>query len=419
MKAKKYVGSFRKASFAAVSICLTIALASCSNLTTSSIPSVQRVVVKEVGKNGLQKSNISAGRVMGDTESEVMSNISGEAIRVNAQMGSFVKAGQPLIVLDDREYKMKLEYSKAGLLAAQAKLAEMKNGSRSQYLQQLKEKIDASKASVDNAKQNVQRMQTLMQSGAVPQSEVDAAQLAYKQATAQYEQLLQEQSLAKEGSTKETLASLKANVEQMQALVNESYLNKTKTVITAPLSGRIADVKIHEGETVSPGVPLITIVSRQPIVEAYISEDQINHIQIGQTLPVKIEQISSKPFQAKVIAISPAMNSSSKEYPIKLSLPGDPNQWKSGMYAEVQLPDQKNTRLTVPANAVVKKGNDRFIMVMNGNKAKAKAVVTGASDGVNIEILEGLAAGDKVIIVGQDQVKDGDTVQVASEESSK
>lgn len=373
---------------------------------------MQQVVVEKIGQDSLKKAKMAVGRVMGDTESAVMSKIQARVVRVIGDIGQEVKAGQPIIYLDDSDYKVALQQAQAALRGAQARLADVERGSRSQQRVQVEEKIQSSKATLDNAKLNLERSKSLYQSGAISQSQYDAASLAYTQAETAYNQVLQEQSLVNEGATKESIANLQAAVAEAQARVSTAQLNLSNTVIVSPLSGKIAAKNIHDGETVAPGSPLLTIVSRQPVVEASIPEDQINGIKVGQTVKVRIEQVSSQPFDAKVLAISPIANQSSKEYPVKLSLPGDPNQWKSGMYAEVTLPDETAPTIAVPRDAIVKRGSERLVMVTDGQKAYAHAVVTGASDGTNIEILEGLKSGEKIIVVGQDQVKDGDPVQV-------
>ncbi|NGQ94791.1 efflux RND transporter periplasmic adaptor subunit [Brevibacillus sp. SYP-B805] len=406
--------SFAKAAALALCASLVVPLAGCST-AASTAPGVQKVVVETVGQSGLKKAHMAVGRVMGDTESAVMSKISGRVVRVQAEIGQEVKAGQPLIFLDDKDYNAALAQAIAGLQGAEARLADTQKGTRTQQRRQIEEKIQSAKAALDNAKLNLDRVKALFASGAVSQSQLDAASLAYTQAETAYQSALQELSLSNEGATKETLASLQATVAQMRAAVEAAQLNKNNTVITAPISGKIAAKNIHEGETAAPGVPLLTIVSREPVVEAYVPEDQINSIKVGQTLKVRIEQVSSEPFDAKVLAISPMANAVSKEYPVKLSLPGDPDQWKSGMYAEVTLPDASSKTVTVPDEAIVKRGSERIVMVTDGKKAMARPVITGASDGTNVEILSGLQAGEKVIVVGQDVLKDGAPVQVINE----
>lgn len=414
MRVRNHLKTLSKASAqAAVVILLASSLAGCSSVATSSTQGVQKVVVQQVGKSDLKKAKMVVGRVMGDTESAVMSKISGRVTRVQAEIGQEVKAGQPLVYLDDKDYAASLESALAGLRGAQARLADAQNGTRSQQLIQIQGRIQAAKASLENAKFNLDRTKALFSQGAVPQSQLDAANLAYTQAQTALQQVMEEQSLAKEGATQASLENLRANVEQMQAAVNLAQLNKSYTVITAPISGKIATQNIHAGESVSTSTPLLTIVSSVAVVEASVPEDQINSVKVGQTLKVRIEQVSSEPFDAKVLAISPISNSSSKEYPVKLSLPGDPNQWKSGMYAEVTLPTSNQAAaITVPTDAIVKRGEQRLVMVTDGKKAIARPVVTGATDGTTIQIVNGLQAGDKLIVIGQDELKDGDPVEV-------
>ncbi len=375
----------------AIACLLAAALSGCSSVASSSAPGVQRVVVEQVGKTELKKAKTVVGRVKGDTESAVMSKISGRVVSVNAEVGQEVKAGQTLVVLDDSDYTAAIESARAGLRGAQARLTDTQNGTRSQQLQQVEEKIQAANATLKNAKESLDRTKALFAQGAVPQAQLDAANLAYTQADSAVKQAVQEQSLLKEGATAASLENLRATVAQMQAALNQAELNKSNTVITAPISGKIAAQNIHTGETASPGAPLLTIVSHVPVVEVYVPEDQINSVKVGQSLQLRIEQVSSGIIEAKVLAISPIADSSSKEYPVKLSLPGDPNQWKSGMYAEVTLSaDDQATAITVPTDAIVKRGDQRLVMVTDGKTASARPVVTGATDGTTIQIRDGL-----------------------------
>lgn len=422
MRVRNHIQTLTKASAQAALVCLlATSLVGCSSVATSSTGGVQKVVVQQVGKSELKKAKMAVGRVMGDTESAVMSKIQGRVTRVLAEVGQEVKAGQPLIYLDDKDYVAALESAQAGLRGAQARLADVQNGTRSQQLLQIQGRIQSAQATLDNAKFNLDRTQTLFSQGAVPQSQLDSANLAYTQAVTALQQVKQEQSMAKEGATQASLENLRATVQQMQASVNLAQINKSYTVITAPISGRIATQNIHVGETASTSAPLLTIVSGVAVVEASVPEDQINSVKVGQTLKVRVEQVSSEAFDAKVLSISPISNSTSKEYPVKLSLPGDPSQWKSGMYAEVTLPaNHEKTAITVPTDAIVKRGDQRLVMVTDGNKAIARPVVTGSTDGTTIQIVNGLQAGDKIIVVGQDELKDGDPIEVYYEkEDSK
>ncbi|MBC9784587.1 efflux RND transporter periplasmic adaptor subunit [Heliobacterium chlorum] len=395
----------------------TIALTGCSGGTAPS-SDVHKVVVETVGDQGLNKARVVAGRVMGDTESAIMSKLNARIVKVACDVGQEVQAGQPLIYLDDRDFRASLAQAEANLKGAQARLADTEKGARAQDRQQLQERIEAAAAALDNAKKTLERSQSLFDAGATPKTQLESAQLAYTQAQSTYDQLIQQQSLMNEGATAETLENLRATVQQMSALVDMARLNLEATVIPAPVSGRIASKPVHEGEMAStapaPNV-LLTIVSSDPVVEASVPEEYIKQIQVGQTMKVRIEQVSSEIVEAKVVAISPIANSASKEYPVKLSLPQS-GLWKSGMYAEVTLPEAGTSqRIVVPKDALVKRGSDRVIMVTDGSTVSSRSVTLGRSDGSNIEILGGLNAGDKIITVGQNELKDGDKIQVIAE----
>ncbi|MZP31104.1 efflux RND transporter periplasmic adaptor subunit [Heliobacterium undosum] len=382
---------------------------------------VHKVVVETVGEQGLNKARVVTGRVMGETESAIMSKLNARIVKVLVDVGQEVTAGQPLIQLDDRDYRVALAQAEANLRAAQARLADTENGARPQERQQMEQKVTAAAASLDIAKKTMERTQSLFDAGAASKNQLESAQLALTQAQTTYEQLLQQQSQMLEGATAQTLESLRAAVAQMSAIVDQARLNLEATVLTAPVNGRIASKPAHEGEmaaTAPAANTLLTIVSSEPVVEASVPEEYIKQIQVGQAMKARIEQVSSEVFEAKVIAVSPIANSASKEYPVKLSLPQS-GLWKSGMYAEVTLPNgEARSPIVVSKNAVVKRGSERVIMVTDGSTVTTRPVLTGRSDGSNIEILSGLNGGEKIITVGQNDLKDGDAIQVIAEKGA-
>ncbi|MBM7867848.1 efflux RND transporter periplasmic adaptor subunit [Heliobacterium gestii] len=379
---------------------------------------VHKVVVETVGDQGLNKARVVAGRVMGDTESAIMSKLNAKVVQVLVDVGQEVKVGQPLIQLDDRELRVALAQAEANLRAAKARLADTENGARPQERQQMEQRITAGAASLDIAKKTMERTQSLFDAGAASKNQLEAAQLSLTQAQTGYDQLLQQQSQMLEGATVQTLENLRATVAQMSALVDQARLNLEATVITSPVNGRVASKTIHEGEmaaTAPAANILLTLVSSEPVVEASVPEEFIKQIAVDQTMKVRIEQVSSEAFDAKVIAVSPMANSASKEYPVKLSLPQS-GLWKSGMYAEITLPAAENKApIVVPKDAVVKRGSERVIMVTDGSTVTSRPVTTGRSDGSSMEIVSGLKGGEKIITVGQNELKDGDAIQVVAE----
>ncbi|MCW2279426.1 efflux RND transporter periplasmic adaptor subunit [Heliophilum fasciatum] len=395
-------------------IATSLVVTGCSGGSTGSHR--PKVVVEAVSDQSVNKSPIVAGRVMGDTETAVMAKVSGRVVNVLCDVGQEVQAGQPLVYIDDRDYRIALAQAEANVRGAQARFADAQKGARPQERQQLDEKIKAAAAALENAKANLERTQSLFDAGATTKNQLETVQLALTQAQTTYDQLLQQQSLITEGATAETLENLRATVAQMNAIADKARLDLENTVITAPVTGRIANKNIHIGEIAatspSPTV-LFTVVSSAPVVEVSVPEEYINHIQVGQTMKVRIDQVASTTFEAKVIAVSPMVNSASKEYPVKLSLPPS-DAWKSGMYAEATLPDT-HKGLSIPKNALVKRGLDYVVMVTDGTTASSRPVTTGRSDGSLVEILSGLNVGDKLITVGQDQLQDGDAIQVIAE----
>ncbi|MDD4588631.1 MAG: efflux RND transporter periplasmic adaptor subunit [Heliobacteriaceae bacterium] len=374
----------------------------------------KKVVVETVADSGLKKAGIAAGRVTGETEVQVLAQVSGRVWQVHAEIGQTVTAGEPLVVLDDRDFRAGLALSEANLKGAQARLAEAVNGARPQQRLQAAERVRAAAAAFEQARKQGERLQVLHKAGAVSPVQVEAAELAVTQAGAAHEQAIQDESLINEGSTPEVLANLQAGVEQQEAALAAAGLALENAVIAAPATGRVAGRQVNPGEMAAPGKVLMTVVSQDPLVEVNVPAADIDLVAVGQALPVCLDRFAGGMLTGRVIAVSPQADPVNKEYPVKLRLPGELPGWTSGLYAEVILPASAD-RPVVSREAVVKRGGEYLVFVAADNRVTARPVVTGHTDGTRWEILKGLHPGEKVVIVGQDALQDGESVVVLAE----
>jgi HlyD family secretion protein len=178
-----------------------------------------------------------------------------------------------------------------------------------------------------------------------------------------------------------------------------------KTVIFSPINSILTKMEIEVGENASLNVAIISLMSASEFeIEARVAEVDIAKIKINDSAKVTLDAYGSDIiFEAKVVKIDPAETiiEGLPTYKVTLQFIEKDDRLKSGMTADIDiLTAQKQEVILIPQRAVISENGDKLVRVLEkGNKVKKVIVKTGlrGSSG-EIEIVEGLAEGDKVII---------------------
>jgi len=226
----------------------------------------------------------------------------------------WVKAGDTLVVLDDREFKIKLLDAEAALKDAEASKEVLRsNIETSENTVSVSEaNIAEAKVRMDNAYRDYIRYENLVKEESVPQQQYDMKKTEYEALKAKYNSLIL-QKKTNESST----AGVSKRQENLDALILRSRanlemakLNLSYTAIIAPYDGYVGRKTIEIGELVQPGQTLTNIIkANNKWVTANYKEKQIKNIYIGQKVRIRIDAFPSEVFEGKVTAISEATGS--------------------------------------------------------------------------------------------------------------
>jgi membrane fusion protein (multidrug efflux system) len=216
------------------------------------------------------------------------------------------------------------------------------------------------------------------------------------------------------------LAYLRAKYGAETAEANARALETRleRTVVRAPIGGTIDARFIEVGSTLQPGAAVVRIVDADPVkVMAGIPERYAGEVRAGGNASVTFDHLDGREFQGRLAFVGTAVNAANRTFPIEVTLPNPGGTLKPGMVARVRTPRRSvNAAMLVPRDAVLRSATGYLVYVVrtNGDRtvAEARAVTTGASGGGKIVITEGLEPGDRVVVVGQQQLSDGDFVQI-------
>ncbi|MBN1398383.1 MAG: efflux RND transporter periplasmic adaptor subunit [Bacteroidetes bacterium] len=205
----------------------------------------------------------------------------------------------------------------------------------------------------------------------------------------------------------------------------EQYEN---SFIKAPFDGIAAAVYVEKNQTINMGQPVVQVLSPSKMkAKVNLSGEDIQYVKIGQKVLIKFPTIPDKEYSGRVSKINTAIDQTSKTLEVEIVLVTKDRDIKSGLFGEYFI-ETKNIigSLVIPENALIPQTEiqiDRetglqntlkrfFLYVIENQTAKMKEVKTGISNNGQIQITEGLNAGDSVIIVGQNIVKEGQKVNV-------
>ena len=303
-------------------------------------------------------------------------------------------------------------------------------------LDSAKANLDSAKIALDTAKANSAVNENVI----IPQAEANAmagvkqAQSGIAQADAALEQanaaVIQaeagleqananlKQSDAGITQAKAGVSQAEANITQADASIAQAKValdiaktNLSNCYIKAPISGYISSKKATIGQMASAGIEMFTIENTDMVdVEINVTESIISSISVGANASINIASAKLNDITATVTLISETKDVTTGMFTVKLSIPNQDKKIKVGMLADVELIiNEAAEAVIVDSNSVIRENEIEYVYVAEGNKAVKKEVVTGISDGKNVEIISGLTIGEKVIIEGKEFLSDKNT----------
>ncbi|WP_288410494.1 efflux RND transporter periplasmic adaptor subunit [uncultured Herbaspirillum sp.] len=231
---------------------------------------------------------------------QISAQVGGTVVAVKADDTQLVKLGQPLVALDAADTKLALDQ-------AQAALAQAVRQTRQLFLNNdtLAANVAAADANLARAREDLQRRQAGLSSGAVSQEDVSHARDALKSASAALDQA-RAAAAANRALTDHTSVTEHPNVLQAATAVRNAYLNYARVNIVAPVSGFVSKRSVQIGQRIAAGNPLMAIVPLEQIwIDANFKESQLQHIRIGQPVEVIADVYgSSVKYKGTVIGFS-------------------------------------------------------------------------------------------------------------------
>ncbi len=286
-------------------------------------------------------------------ETTLGSRLLAKVVAVSFRAGQLVEKDQVLIELDDADLRAQVEQATAVVAAASAVL--------------------------DQARTESDRIQKLTTQQA-------ASELELSRVT-------------------NTLRGAEADKRRAEQALNEAQTRLSYAKILAPVAGRIVDKKVDVGDTVTPGQPLVTLYdhTRMQLV-AVVRESLAQRLKVGDWITVRLEAMG-KECEGRVEEIVPQAQAASRSFEVKVSGPCPPGVYP-GMFGRIKIPLDPQEVVYIPRAAVTQVGQLDLVDVTDGRTIQRRLVRLGRSFDENVEVLAGLAVGEKVALpVGSPQTR--------------
>lgn len=316
-----------------------------------------QVIAEPVKPERIEEKISLVGTLAADEAVEIKNEIAGMIGKLGFQEGQLVQKNQMLFKIDDHKLKASLAQAAANLQLAQT---------------------------------TFDRLSSLIKAGAISQQEFDQA--------------------------RSDLDAKGAEVDLIKAQLRE-------TLITAAFDGVMGERKVSIGQFVNQGATLTFLISQDPMkAEFRLPERFLGQLKDGQNIEVTVAAYPNEIFKGQVYFIDPQIDEQTRTALVKAKIPNPEGKLRRGMFANLDLIVNVHPQaLVVKETALIPKGDDVFVFVVDdGNKAQMKPVKVGLRLAGKAEIVEGLSAGENVIVEGFQKVGPGSPVNmknVANEDS--
>ena len=366
-------------------------------------PEIDQARLATVERGTMVKSVVATGKVEPITKVEIKSKANGIIKALNADIDLTVKEGDVLVELDKEQLAAALRGAEANLLAARASLEAAE-------AQAQKNRVEAEGPDAEFARRAYERAKSLFAQQLIPQSSLDDAHslvdVADNRKRAAQSQL---------GVSQAKVAEARAQVAQAKAAADRAAEDVANATIRAPIRGTVLSRDVEIGSPVSSilnlGANATLVMTLGDITEVFVrgkvDEADIGRVRLGQQARIRVETFKDKTFNGRVTQISPmgVEKDNVTNFEVRVSIDNPGKELKANMTANAEIVLEEHAdSLIVPEGAITYDAQKNAFAEIQSPGTKTGVtkvpVQVGVGNGTKIQILEGLKAGDKVVLPG-------------------
>jgi RND family efflux transporter MFP subunit len=327
------------------------------------------------------------GTLAAEEQAVLGMKVSGRLAELHVDLGSRVSKGQAMAALSPTDFKLRVQQAEAALQQSRSRLGLPIDGADDRIDIEKTSLVRQAGAMMDEARLRRGRARQLFDEKLVPQSELDAAEANFVVAESRYQDALEE-ARNRQGQ----LAQRRSELELARQQLNDSMLY-------APFDGAVRERHAALGQFLAAGQPVFTIVRIHPLrLRLAVPERDAANIRPGQDVRVRVEG-DTNTYPGRVARLSPAIDEASRTLLLEAEVPNPGGVLRPGSFATAEIVTSAPLPVVLVSESAVSTfaGIEKVFIVRDG-KAVEQRVRTGRREQKQVEILEGVSAGDVVVL---------------------
>jgi membrane fusion protein (multidrug efflux system) len=325
------------------------------------------------------------------------------------------QAGQKLIEISRELYRAEVNAAEAAVEVAKAKLADLQAGTRPEEIAKARESVRQLEDAAAFAKADYDRTAKLVESGSLPGEALEKSRVEHTGQQTKLAAAGRHLEMLEAGYTRTAIAVQEAAVKEATAKLDMAKARLSECIISAPFSGTITRVHVRAGDMAAVKAPLLEMADLSSLViRIAVPEVHASAMREGMAAQVTLDSFSGQTFAARVVRAYPELDRQMRTRTVELVL-DEPTKLMPGMFARVRLVlESVADALTISQQAViVTPAGGQVAYVVADGKAVQRKVKVGIEQAGRVQVLAGLEPGEKLVVTGQERLKDGMDIRVA------
>lgn len=327
------------------------------------------------------------GTLAAQDQVAVAFKVAGRIDRLPVDLGDTVKPGQLLAGLDRTDFDLAVAQATAALEQARARLGLTAYQADAQVNVERAPLVLQAKAALDEARLSRDRAQQMFDQKLISKADFDTADANFRIADGRHQDAIEEIR-----NRQGTLAQRKTELQLARQRLADSELR-------APIAGAVLAREGSVGQYVAPGTSVVTIVRMSPLrLQLPVPERAASGVRVGQSITLRLEN-DANTYSGVVSRLSPAIDPANRTLLVEATIPNDSGRLKPGSFVQASLVTKAGEQaIFVPSSALVVFAGIEKVFLVEEGKSVERLVRSGRRDEGRIEIVEGLKAGDRVVV---------------------
>ena len=338
------------------------------------------------------------------------------------QRGSRVQKGQLMAELENADLAATAESSRGDYEQAEASYVLAVGSGLPQQIQKAELDAASAKTAFDAQQKIYESRKELLQQGAIPRRDFEAAEVALAQARSQNEQAQRQLADLQRLGKEQLLKSAQGSKESAEGKYRSASAQLSYSLIKSPIDGVVTDRPLYEGDLATANQPILTVMNLSRLIgKMHIPQAEAVTLRAGNPAELKVAGLD-EPVKAVVSLVSPALDPGSTTVEVWVEARKPNPALKPGMTVQVSMVAKTaKDAIVVPLAAVFKADDGANYVLLAGSDEKAhqKKVEIGIRSTEDAQVLSGINAGDPVITSGGYGIPDGTKIKIEKAEAEK